>query len=77
MNTRINYRQAPSQARVQVLSYSPASRLLPTFRRSPNKLKPASHSYLHRDSQAALIGIIFSLAIVLITAKVWLIRLLG
>jgi hypothetical protein len=76
MNLRTQYRESRrQQARVQVLSYSPASRLLPTFR-SP-KLKPASQSYLHRDSQAALIGIIFGLATLLITAKVWLIHLLG
>jgi hypothetical protein len=41
------------------------------------KLKPASQSYLHRDSQAVIIGVIFALAGILLTAKVWLIRLLG
>jgi hypothetical protein len=70
MNTRTNYRES----RTHVLSYASDARVLPL--RSP-KLKPASQSYLHRDSQAAIIGVIFSLATILITAKIWLIRLLG
>ena len=41
------------------------------------KLKPASQSYLHRDSQAAIVGVIIGLATVLILTKIWLIRLLG
>ena len=40
-----------------------------------NKVKPASRSYLHRDQ--AVIGIVFTLVGILLTAQVWLVRLLG
>jgi hypothetical protein len=60
--------------RTEVLAYASHGRQTP--RQSP-KLKPVSQSYLHRDSQAVIIGIIFALAGILLTAKVWLIRLLG
>jgi hypothetical protein len=43
----------------------------PTF----NKLKPASRSYLHRDQ--AVIGTLFALVGIALTAQVWLVRLLG
>ena len=41
-----------------------------------NKRKPASHSYLHRDGPA-FIGIMFALVGILLTAQLWLVRLLG
>jgi hypothetical protein len=41
------------------------------------KLRPASQSYLHRDNRAVIIGVIFTLAGILLTANVWLLRLLG
>jgi hypothetical protein len=58
----------------EALAYASHGRQIP--RHSP-KLKPASQSYLHRDSQAVIIGIIFAMAGILLTAKVWLIKLLG
>jgi hypothetical protein len=41
-----------------------------------NKLKPASRSYLHRDNHA-VIGIVCALIGILLTAQLWLVRLLG
>ena len=41
------------------------------------RLRPASQSYLHRDNRAVIIGVIFALAGILLTANVWLLRLLG
>ena len=47
------------------------------IRRTEPRLKPASQSYLHLTSQAAVIGFIFALAALLLATNLWLIRLLG
>ena len=67
-STRVYARTRPT------LAYASPARRCP---QPPVKLKPASQSYLHRDSRAVIIGIIFTLAGILLTTKVWLIRLLG
>ena len=41
-----------------------------------NKVKPASRSYFHGDNHA-VIGTLFALVGILLTAQVWLVRLLG
>ena len=41
-----------------------------------DKDKPASRSYLHRDNHA-VIGTLFALVGILLSAQFWLVRLLG